>query len=305
MGAPVVHNRHSYCVDCAGIIEDMCPFTPGVSPVPGSAPLPQGSRKQRQAQHTEQPHQGRMLQQGALQQPQQSAQIMHLQQQSQQQQTTGVQGVQPGGCEVCSKPLWTAQTAGDAGLATDSLDGSSSTAPAGAAGMAATNMQELTGKRPSAAAAGSAAAAAGPLEVGVTCQSHLQPQQEQQQQQQQTQQSSMPGFAAGKIWAAQTGLDANLSQQPVFDAVAASAARFDSVAAATAVGSSNRSSSAGAAEQERRGSWHNVVAAVRGAASAPVAAASASSAGQADRSILATGSEPVQPQEVGIWNVPG
>eukprot|EP00878_Enallax_costatus_P031049 GHUV01033883.1.p1 GENE.GHUV01033883.1~~GHUV01033883.1.p1 ORF type:complete len:573 (+),score=253.43 GHUV01033883.1:357-2075(+) len=306
---PVVHNRHSYCADCAGIIEDMCPFTPGVSPVPGSAPWLQGSRPC-VGQQTEQLQQGVVLQQHA---PQQLVQYMHRlsQQQGQQQQPAGLQAVQPQVCEVCGKHLGVAQPDADAAVALgssthDSVGQGSSNVPGSAAGVAAAEVQGSAGIQSSAAAVGSTAAAAGPLEAGVKHHSHLQLQEQQQPQQHpQLQQSGGPSFAAGKTWVAQTGLDASASQQSAFDAAAASVAGFGNAAAAPAAGSSNRSSSAGAAEGERWGSWQNVVAAIRGSASAPMVAVSESSAGQADDGVVAAASDPVQQQEVGnldpVW----
>lgn len=328
---PVVHDRQRYCIECANIIEDMCPFTPGMSPVPGAPVHDHGSQQQVQQslpektspQQHQQPEQHKSsgpqhVQQevqpvdqeqvehndvGGLQavhtvaqQQRQQQQMGHQQpipqhQHQRQQQLLGAPAAQPGVCEVCGKPLGVASNEAAATMYAGmghaiSRESNGSANPGGG--------QTTDSRQAPDATAGMPAAAVGPLESGVF---------HHHQQVQQQQQSSVSSFAAAKAWVASTSMDGtpavSATQQPGFDAVVASGAGFDSAAAATADGST-RASSAGAAGDDRWGNWQSVVAAIRGAASAPMMPPAEGPGGVPADCIPAAGSEPAPlQQEVG------
>lgn len=247
--AHVVHNRQLYCAECAGIMEDMCPFTPGAGGPIASAPS--WSQWQQQRQRRANSPSGPAAEgsdTGSQQQAQQQdRQSMPSPFEAQQEPSSPSVGCAPQRCEVCGKRLRASTTPDGSGLST----------PAGTAPPSGTAAQ---GGAPAATAAAAAAPAGADAGDGAAARSSR------------PAPTSIVGAIAGMLPASITAALQSVSsggsggqqqapaatdqqQAQQFDAVAAAAADFD------AAGS--RGGSAQPAEQWTR--WQGVVSAVRGA----------------------------------------
>jgi hypothetical protein len=254
--AHVVHNRQLYCAECAGIIEDMCPFTPGLGPdtitsppswsqwqaqrVRGASPLGPGdssehSRQQQQPQEQQQQQQGDVLPPSPFQ--------------SQQQDHCAPSVGSPVRCEVCGKRL---RVSTPDGLLPDSSNASGASrvaaaASAAAAGAAAADTGDAArASRSSSQAPASSllGAVASVLPASVTAVLQTA--------------SSGQGSAA----TAKAAPPASQQQAQHFDAVAAAAADFDAAGG-------GKGGSGGQTPEQQWPHRQGVVTAVRGAHSMP------------------------------------
>lgn len=231
-----VHNRQMYCGECAGIIEDMCPFTPGAGAVTASPPS--WSQWQQQRHRGNSPLGLAGSDNGSQQrQQQQQAEPDRLTPspfQLQQEHSTPSVGC-TARCEVCGKRL---RLSTPDGLLPDSSQASmaaaqSNTAAAGA-GAGGTAAEAERGSRPAQTSIVSAIAGVLPASITAALQ-------------------SVGSSGGGQTIPAVQAASQQQAQQ--FDAVAAAAADFD------AAGS--QSFLLQPSDQWTR--WQGVVSAVRGA----------------------------------------
>lgn len=227
----VVHNRQLYCVECAGIIEDMCPFTPGAGAAAIVASPPSWSQWQQQRQHRSNSPLGPNSSEAGVQQEQQQARSSPSPFEAQQESSAPSVGC-TARCEVCGKRL---RMSTPDGLLPDSSHPSAVAAcgpPSAAASAAAADgaSEQLRSSKPAQASIVGALAGVLPASISAALQSI----------------SSSGSQAAAAA--------ANQQQAQQYDAVAAAAADFD------AVGSKGSS-----AQPTQWARWQGVVSAVRGA----------------------------------------
>lgn len=244
----VVHNRQLYCAECAGIMEDMCPFTPGAGAGP-IASAPSWSQWQQQRQRRANSPLGPAAEgsdTGSQQQAQQQdRQLTPSPFETQQEPGSPSVGCAPR-CEVCGKRLRASTTPDRSGLSTPSgtaplsgaaAQGGASAAPAAAAAPAGADAGDgaVRSSKPGPTSIVGAIAGVLPASIAAALQ-------------------SVSSGGGGGQQQAPTAADQQQAQQ--FDAVAAAAADFN--AAGSRGGSAQQP-----AEQWTR--WQGVVSAVRGA----------------------------------------
>jgi hypothetical protein len=268
----LVHNRQAYCSECAGIIADMCPFTPGPA--------------------QQQQHSGRRL----------SGQLLQQQQQHQQQRVSLSQQ-QPavlGHCSVCGKQLGRPSLSQPDGAAVvDAV-----------AGAVATPLQVAAGVDTNSSRVKATAAPLGPLEAGTLGSAQQQQQQQQAASAAAGFAASKAWVAAAGAPAVldsagqQAQFDAIAAAVSGFDSAAATAAAPAAAESGAAHNGINSAPLAAAAKKgatdDRWANWQNVVAAIKSASSGPLAPSNNSvSAGVGEAELASTASDPVpQMQEV-------